>query len=165
METAVRSTSMGEPLGTPSRKSDHRAAECPRLGDQIGLAADRVRLLGQPAVPEQPDDFFEGGVLRQRMDVVAAVAEDARVSVDITNLGFAGDDAFQTRARAKVVPIRLPKLHCSASAAKISEIVAVPVVLSSGGSRAAGRTEDETATLHPKLFGCWLAGFDGDDNA
>ncbi len=46
-------------------------------------------------MPQQVDDFLEGGVLRQSMDVVTPITENALVAVDVTDLGFAGDDAFK----------------------------------------------------------------------
>src|ERR1019366_3258544 len=50
---------------------------------------------GKPPVPQQKDDFLKSAVVRQRMNVIAAVAQDALVSVDVANLGFARNDAFQ----------------------------------------------------------------------
>jgi len=45
-------------------------------------------------------------MVRQRVDVVSAIAEDARISVDVTDLGLPGDNAFETGA--VVVLIRYP---------------------------------------------------------
>jgi hypothetical protein len=42
--------------------------------------------LREPAFPEKPDDFLKSGVLGQSVDVVAAIAQNTRISIDITNL-------------------------------------------------------------------------------
>ena len=81
-------------LGDAAQKLHDRRGQRPG-SHQIFLDLIQLRLLGQPAVPKEVDDLFENGVVGQRMDVVAAVAEDAEVSVDITNLGLAGDYAFE----------------------------------------------------------------------
>ena len=97
METAVRSTSIGVRLRLAFRNSV-TCAGIAACGHQIGLQLIQFGLLRQRSVPEQEDDLFESGVLGQRVDVVSAVAEDARVSVDETDLGLARDDAFETGA-------------------------------------------------------------------
>ena len=58
----------------------------PALATRSAFSFVKFRLRGQLAVPKQPDDFFERGVFGQRMDVIAAIAEDARVAIDVTNL-------------------------------------------------------------------------------
>ena len=50
---------------------------------------------GQAAVPEQVSGFFEGGLLRELVDVDAAVGEDAFGAVDETDGGLVGDDVLQ----------------------------------------------------------------------
>ena len=109
METAVRNTSMGLACGTVFRKST-TAGGIPRLAAKSFLSCSSSALFGQPSIPQQEDDFFKGGVVGQRVDVIAAVAEDTRVSVDVTDLGLAGDDAFQTR-------------YCCAHAAPVSLVL------------------------------------------
>ena len=49
-------------------------------------------------MPKKIDNFLEGGVLRQRVDVITLVTENAFVSVNKTNVRGSGDDAFQTCA-------------------------------------------------------------------
>ena len=47
------------------------------------------------------DHFFETGVVRQCMYVVALVAEDALLPIDVANAGGGGDYAFEPCARAR----------------------------------------------------------------
>src|SRR3984957_10565315 len=72
----------------------------------VCLELIHFRWLGQRAVPEQEDDFLKRSVVRQSVDVVAAVTEDAGIPIDVANLRLAGDHAFQTR-------------HCCAHAAPV----------------------------------------------
>ena len=65
-------------------------------GYQVSLELIELSLFGQSPVPEEEDDFLESGVVRQYVNVEAAVAEDATGPIDVTNLGLACDDAFQT---------------------------------------------------------------------
>ena len=67
--------------------------------DQVLLQIVQFGLVRQPAVPEQEDDFLKGGVVGQRMDVVAVIGKNAGFSIDVTNVGLSGDDAFKTCAR------------------------------------------------------------------
>ena len=69
----------------------------PRLAARSFFSWSSSACLGQPSIPQQEDDFFKGGIFGQRVDVVATVAQDTRVAVDVTDLGLAGDHAFQTR--------------------------------------------------------------------
>src|ERR1022692_1735134 len=126
METAVRKTSIGLAWGTLLRKST-TAVGIPRLAarsflswssspclGQVLLELVQFPLLGQPSIPQQEDDFFKGGIVGQRVDVIAAVAQDTRVSVDVTDLGLAGDHAFQTRyccAHTAPVPCFIVRLR------------------------------------------------------
>ena len=75
------------------------------MREQIGLELIQLGLLRQVTFPEEPDDLLEGGVFGQGVDVVAAVAENARVAIDITNLGLAGDNAFKSRASGVVTVV------------------------------------------------------------
>ena len=66
------------------------------IREQFRLQAVQLGFLRKVALPQKPDHFFEGGFRRQRVDIVATVTQDACVAIDITNFGFAGDDAFKT---------------------------------------------------------------------
>ena len=68
----------------------------PPIGGQALLQLFQFVPLRQPPIPQQEDDFFKSGVVGQRVNIIAAIAEYARVSVDVTDLGLAGDHAFQT---------------------------------------------------------------------
>ena len=61
---------------------------------QRGLQLIELRLLGQLAVPQQVDDFLERGVLGQRLDTEALVAEQSRIAIDKTQPRFRRDDSF-----------------------------------------------------------------------
>ena len=75
METAVRSTSIGLACGTRLQEIHHGGGNRP-VGDQVLLQLLQFRPLRQPSVPQQEDDFFESGMVGQRVNVVAAVAEE-----------------------------------------------------------------------------------------
>ncbi len=55
----------------------------------------------QASVPQKEDHFLERGVIRQRVDVVAAIAENSFFAVDETDFGFPGDHALQPRPRCR----------------------------------------------------------------
>jgi hypothetical protein len=46
-------------------------------------------------VPEEEDRFFKRGILSQCVYVEALVAQDAGITVDVTDLGFCRNDAFK----------------------------------------------------------------------
>ena len=96
METAVRSTSIGTALGTVPRKSSTCCGNRPIRG-QFGLQRIQLALPRQASIPQQVNDFLKSGVIGQSMDVVSAIAENAGVSVDITDLRLSGDNAFKAR--------------------------------------------------------------------
>ena len=83
----------GSAAGDAPQEVDHGAGQPPLRG-QIRLQLGQLARLGQPSIPEKEDSFLEDGVVRQGMNVIAAVAENTQVSVDVANLGFACDDAF-----------------------------------------------------------------------
>ena len=56
------------------------------VGEQVRLQAIQFGLRRKGAFPEEPDDLLERGVLRQRMNIVATVAENPLVAIDVTNL-------------------------------------------------------------------------------
>ncbi len=53
-------------------------------------------VLWQLAHPEQIGHLLEGGLAREVLDVVAAVGEPAPGAVEIAQLGFRRDHAFET---------------------------------------------------------------------
>jgi hypothetical protein len=65
------------------------------LGHQFLAELIQFGLLGQPAVPEEEDNLFENGVVREGVNIVTAVAQDTQVSVDVANFRFARNDAFE----------------------------------------------------------------------
>ncbi len=98
METAVRKTSMGADFGADFRN----AVTCSGMGRNsrsAAFSALQFGLRGQAAVPQQIDDFFKCGVVRQRVDVEALIAENPELAIDVTNFGLRGDDAFQPCSR------------------------------------------------------------------
>jgi hypothetical protein len=50
----------------------------------------------QASKPEQVAGLFECGMLGQFVNVDAAIGKNAAVSIDVTNAGVGGNDAFQT---------------------------------------------------------------------
>src|SRR5439155_24658952 len=62
-----------------------------RLGVRLQLLLAR-----KPAVPQEEDDFLEGRVLDQVIDVVAAIDEAAFLAVDETDVRRRYDDVFET---------------------------------------------------------------------
>ncbi len=94
METAVRSTAMGDaPLGTPFRKASTGAGMA-RLATNPALQLIQLRPLGQAPGPEQKNHFLERGVFAQRANIIALIAEDARIPVDKANPRLRGNNAF-----------------------------------------------------------------------
>src|ERR1019366_8315858 len=77
---------------------DHRARQSP-LRRQFLPQLVEFALLGQPSVPKQEDHFLEIGMIGERVDVIAAIAQYAGVAVDVTNLALARNHAFQTCRR------------------------------------------------------------------
>ena len=144
METAVRSTSMGLPSGTLRRKSTTAPGRS-RAATSCFLQLVEFGLFGQPAVPKKKDDFFENGVVRQGVDVVSAIAQDALVAVDVTNFGFARDDAFEAcccRSHLLVISLR-------AENRPYNHITGLT------GRRTAGERREpdcQVIPLHPELF-------------
>jgi hypothetical protein len=63
---------------------------------QLGLEAVELRRVWQLAHPEQIGHFLEGGLAREVLDVVAPVGEPAPGAVEIAQLGFRRDHAFET---------------------------------------------------------------------
>jgi len=55
----------------------------------------RTFALWELSEPEEVGGLFEGGTLREFVDVDAAIGEDAGVTVDPADRGAGGDDAFQ----------------------------------------------------------------------
>ena len=55
-----------------------------------------LRPAGQLPHPEQIRHFLEGGLAREIVDVVAPVGETAAGAVEIAELGFCRDHAFET---------------------------------------------------------------------
>jgi hypothetical protein len=56
-------------------------------------------------VPEQEADLLERGAalgIRQVVDVVALIRQDAPLAIDVANRRFAGDDVFQTGLRLRL---------------------------------------------------------------
>ena len=94
-DTAVRNTSMRTGL-RHSLQEIYHGGRNPPIGGQALLQLFQFVPLRQPPIPQQEDDFFKSGVVGQRVNIIAAIAEYARVSVDVTDLGLAGDHAFQT---------------------------------------------------------------------
>jgi hypothetical protein len=66
--------------------------------DERRVPLAMLTLLGKPPIPQQEDNFLKRGVLRQCMDVEPVVAEDPGFAVDVTNLRFSGNDAFESCA-------------------------------------------------------------------
>src|ERR1017187_5934746 len=52
--------------------------------------------LGQTPKPKQVADFFEGGVVGEIVDVIAAIGEHSLLTVDVANAGCGSDNAFQS---------------------------------------------------------------------
>src|SRR5262249_23351628 len=90
----------------------NRAVCCQFRFEGIELAG-----FGQASVPQQVDNLFKSGVIRQRMDVVSAIAQDAGVSVDITDLRLSGDHAFKARPGCRAHQMsfarQYSKSHCN----------------------------------------------------
>ena len=61
-------------------------------GAQVGQLAFRRQVSEQ----QQVRDLFERRVLREVMDVVAAIGEPPRLALDVAEHGLADDDAFET---------------------------------------------------------------------
>ena len=95
IETAVRSTSIGLLVADALEEVENRRGDAAR-GREVFPELIEFGCFRQPAVPEEENDLLEDGVVRQRVNVVAAVAENSLVSVDITDFRLARDDAFQT---------------------------------------------------------------------
>ena len=74
METAVRSTSMGGLSAHLQERLDFRGNRPVR--DQRRFELFQLRLLRQPTVPQQVDDFLKRGVLGQRVDAETLVAQE-----------------------------------------------------------------------------------------
>src|SRR5690606_12430982 len=65
------------------------------LGAELGVELVELLLVRKRAVPEEVGDLLERGVLREVLDVVAAVEELAGLAVDVRELGVEGGDAFE----------------------------------------------------------------------
>ncbi len=61
------------------------------------LALERFELMaiGQMAVEQQVNDFFERRVRREIVDVVSAIGQASDRAFDVTELGGPDDDAFE----------------------------------------------------------------------
>ena len=64
-------------------------------GGQLRLQVAELGARRQPAMPEEVADFLEGRVLRQLVDVVAAVREHAAVAVEIADGRRGRDGIFE----------------------------------------------------------------------
>ena len=58
---------------------------------------------------KEADHFLEIRVVREGVDVVSAVAEYSGISIDVTDLGFARDDAFQPCRRCSPWSLSSPR--------------------------------------------------------
>jgi hypothetical protein len=62
--------------------------------DNASLQLIQLGLLRQLPVPQQIDGFLERGMLCQRLDAEALVAEQPRVAIDKTQPRFGRDNSF-----------------------------------------------------------------------
>jgi hypothetical protein len=66
------------------------------VGAELVGEGGEFRVIGELAVVEEVDDFFEGTIGDEIVDGVAEVAEFSVGTVDIAETGFIGDDTFET---------------------------------------------------------------------
>ncbi len=66
------------------------------VGAEFVGEGGEFRVIGELAVVEEVDDFFEGTIGDEIVDGVAEVAEFSVGTVDIAETGFIGDDTFET---------------------------------------------------------------------
>ena len=96
MDTAVRSTSMGDALRHLPEKLDHFLGYRP-VANQLRLQRVQFRLLGQLAVPKQVDHFLKRRVIGQGVDVITLVTEDSQISIDETDIRLGGNNPLESR--------------------------------------------------------------------
>ena len=96
METAVRRTSIGEPLDGTVRSSSMIFGSSLRASASLRVKSASSRGVGQLAEPEEVGCLFKSGALGELVNVDAAVGEDPRVAVDPADRRVGGDDAFQS---------------------------------------------------------------------
>ena len=77
-----------------AHQADDRLRQRPRRG-QLRLQIAELGARRQPPVPEQVADLFEGGRLRQVVDVVPAVGEHPLLAVEITDRRRGRDDVLE----------------------------------------------------------------------
>jgi|SRR5271170_2561805 len=66
------------------------------LRGQPLLQLAQLRCCGEPPEPEQVTGFFKRGMVRQFVDVDAAIRQYAAISVDVANPGSGGNDALKS---------------------------------------------------------------------
>ena len=86
----------GVGLGNAAQEIHHLRPAARAAATRSFFRLSSSACFGQPAVPKEENHLLENSVIRQRVDVIAAVAENAQISVDVTDLRFARDDAFET---------------------------------------------------------------------
>ena len=82
-------------LGHEREGLDELVGNGPRRG-QLGLEAVELRRVWQLAHPEQIGHLLEGGFPCEVLDVIAAIGEPAPGAVEIAQLCFRRDHAFET---------------------------------------------------------------------
>ena len=95
-QSGLRITEIPEMLQAVLEQVDDKQGA---VGGQIPAQLVEFGLLGQPSVPEEENHFLKAGVLRQRMNVKTAIAEDSLMSVDVTDLALAGVPERRAAAR------------------------------------------------------------------
>ena len=83
METAVRSTCIGDAFGTLFRNAS-TSAGIARFATSAAFSSSSSACLGSFPCHSKIDDFLERGVFGQRLDAEALIAEQPRVAIDKT---------------------------------------------------------------------------------
>jgi hypothetical protein len=71
------------------------------MSHQVRLQPAELLAPRQALIPQQENYFLEGSVVRQRVNVIAAVTENPFFTVDEADFGFSGNYALETRPRCR----------------------------------------------------------------
>jgi hypothetical protein len=94
-------------------------------GAELRREVRKLRLLGEPAVPEQEDGFLKRGVAGEVVDRDANVLQDALLAVDERHASFRGRDSLKTlRKRAHCQSFSAPT--CFIPMARAARVLSRP---------------------------------------